>query len=258
MQDGALSEQSSLLAETTGDPAWLDRMVEFDPVARLGETFVLNSQVSDQEMPAARLVAGEALEAIGDWLADTLVPDVAEDSEAVSAEIGVDGVAHLSNAAAVRLVGLDPMTLPSAYRDWRVSVEIYVLVGDVVFLLLNHQFLRYRRLTSHELGMLLSPRTAPFMDFDDRITGTVVLVSVVPQRMAALGGLRGFRTALMHAGRATSALDHAWREAGVSSGTWRWHSEFFDDACCRVFGLDGVERVPMAIAYQAYKEAGQP
>ncbi|MDN5892917.1 MAG: hypothetical protein L0H93_02730 [Nocardioides sp.] len=245
--DGAMSEQTSLVAAPSGDATWLDRMVDYDEVTRLGETFLLNAQVTDEPAARTRLIAPEALERTGEWLRGTLAdPRPVEDDTPWSAR----GALSLGEAA--DLLGLDLGDLPAAYDQWRMGVEVYILIGDIVFLLANEQFIRHKRLTSRELGMFLSGRTAPFVEFDETLTGTALVLSIVPNRMAALGGLRGFRGSMVAAGEALQWF----RTAAVPPLSWAWEREFHDDACMHVFGLDGLERVPVVVGYQ--REGEQP
>ncbi|OKL53164.1 hypothetical protein BSZ39_10990 [Bowdeniella nasicola] len=242
--DATLSEQVSLHAYDGNDPAWLDRISGWDPVARLGETFLLNAQVGEQALPHARLISPQALERVGSWLAGTLHEEFAIDE---SHDWAVR--AALTDDETFNHLGFRVGDLPSAYEDWRFSTEIYALIGDTAFLLMNNQFVRYRRLSDEELGQVLSARTAPFHTVDDRTTGTVLVIAAVPGRLGAFGGLRGQRRSLVAAGEAIGHLQRLWEQASVGD-QWSWEREFFDDACGRVFGLDGLERVPVAMAYQ--------
>lgn len=242
--EAALSEQSSLFAHSTGDPAWLDRMSHWDPVARLGDTFLLNAQSTDQAAPHTRLISPEAIERVGEWLAETLHTPFEVDATQDWAMRPALGEAETRD-----LLGFGVHDLPGPYAQWRFSTELYALVGDTAFVLMNDQFVRYRKLDQQDLGILLSGRTAPFQELDDATTGTVLVVVAVPGRLSAFGGLRGHRRGLVAAGEAMGHLRQVWDRVGVAE-QWTWEQEFFDDACCRALGLDGVERVPLALAYQ--------
>lgn len=242
--DATLSEQASLFAFSGDDPVWLDRYNKWDPVARLGDTFLLNSQVGNQSMPYSRLIAPEALERVGRWLQDTLHERFEVPGDALPEDRSI-----LSDAEVVEILGFDVGQLPEPYHRWRFSIELYLLVGDTIFILLNGQFVHYRRLNRIELGMLFSARTLPFLSDLGEATGVLLGVVAVPGRLGAFGGLRGQRRSLVAAGQAVGWIQHLWEDADAAY-LWKWEYEFFDDACLQVFGLDGVERVPLAVAFQ--------
>lgn len=244
-----MSEQTSLLAASTGDDAWLDRITTYEPVARLGETFLLNSQVTQVPVSSTRLIAPGARSQVGAWLAETLAPDAARPEGASICERP-----GLTDDEVFDLVGLSREQVPEVYQDWRLAVELYVVLDDLVFCLMDGGFVRYRRLAERDLAALLSGQMTPFMSFDESVTGRVVILTAVPARLGALGGLRGYRSALMAAGEAMARLSASWASRERAT-TWEWHTEFVDDVCARAFGWDGLERVPLAIAYQ---RDGQP
>lgn len=239
-----LSEQASLLAFSTDDPLWLDRINNWDPVARLGDTFLLNSMVGKQPMPYSRLIAPEALERVGCWLHSTLHKrfEVQEDTPSENRSI-------LSDPEIVEILGFDVGQLPEPYHQWRFSVELYLLIDDTIFILMNGQFIHYRRLDRMELGTLFSARTVPFFSDLGEATGVVLGVVAVPGRIGAFGGLRGQRRSLIAAGQAVGWVQHLWEESDVAD-RWEWEHEFIDDSCLEVFGLCGLERVPIALAFQ--------
>lgn len=243
---GTMSEQASLFAASTGDDAWLDRMNAYDPTTRLGEAFLLNSLVSDVAVRATRLIPPAAMEQVGAWLAETLLSETGTPPQGTS----VCERPGLSNEEVFGCLGLRPSDLPTVYSGWRLAIEVYVVIDDIVLILMDRGFVRYRRLAERDLAAILSGRVAPFVDFnDERLTGRVVALTAVPNRLAALGGLRGYRRALISAGEAMCELSSLWtRNADATS--WSWHTEFVDDTCARVFGWDGLERIPLALAYQ--------
>ncbi|WP_129358340.1 MULTISPECIES: nitroreductase family protein [Micrococcaceae] len=238
-----LNEQVSLCARKTPDAVWLERMNDWDPVARLGDTLLQNAQVTDQPVRSTRLIPAESVREIGQWLADTLHKPFAG-----SGPGGPEGHGALSEDDVARILGFSVKQFPLPYEEWRMSTEIYLVVGRICYVLMNQQFVRYRALSSDDLGQLFSQRVAPFGTFDEGTTGAILIVSSVPGRLAAFGGLRGFRRALLEAGVAQEWLKT--RLSRSNSVWWDWTTEFYDDALCSVLSLDGVERAPMCLAYQ--------
>ncbi|MBT1035953.1 hypothetical protein KJY78_06295 [Canibacter sp. lx-45] len=239
-----LNEQTSLYDRGSVVSSWSDRVTDWDPVARLGDTFLLNSQVGDHPMPHTRLVPPDVLEQVSSRLALTLhgrLENLKLQEWALRSVLTDDEV--------VELLGINIADLPQPYKEWRFSIEIYALVRDTIFLLLNGQFVRYRRLSRDELRIVLSERTAPFTSFSDEASGIMIAVVAVPGRLGALGGLRGERRSLIAAGEAIAQFRKLWLKSGVED-KWSWELEFFDDACSQVLGIDGVERMSVALAYR--------
>lgn len=95
----------------------------------------------------------------------------------------------------------------------------------------------------------MSERCAPFARLEDSVVDSAIVLAAVPGRLAALGGLRGYRRAIIEAGRAMEHFDRLWQSMGGEHG-WRWELEFLDDVCLEILGLDGLERVPLALGYR--------
>jgi hypothetical protein len=249
-----LSEQVALLDRRPTDPAWSSRLVADDPVATLGETFLLNGLVTPTRVGAASLVPAEALDAVADWLSGLLLTPADELVEPPP-DGGVDQPVVTLDALAAR-TGLDLAALPPVHRGWRLTTEVYVLHSRSVYLVSGPLALRHKVLADDELGIAYGPRLLPFLPAGEEPTGTMVFVVGVPSRTAALGGLRGYRGGLLNAGMAISALAAL---ADPGDGRWLWETEFFDDACARVLSIDGVERFAAAVGvHLAPAEPAEP
>lgn len=238
-----LSEQVALLDRRPTDPAWGSRLVSDDPVPGLGETFLLNGLVTPTRVGTTGLVPTEARDAVADWLSGLLLTGADELVEPPPPEGGVDlPVVGLDGLAA--RTGLELTALPPVHRGWRLTTEVYVLHSRSVYLVSGPLAVRHKQLTEAELGIAYGRRMLPFLPAGEEPSGTMVFVVGVPGRTAALGGLRGYRGGLLHAGMAIAELA-ALAEPG--DGRWLWETEFFDDACARVLSIDGVERFAAAI-----------
>ena len=244
-ESSIMPEQISLFTREATDPVWSDRLTTDDESGTLGPTFVLNSLLTPSPVPWTRLVAPAAIEAAGGQLAG--ITDHGDTPLVVSRSTGRrDAPAAWDLADLGRVLGLDLGDLPGAYRDWRFSTELYVVTGGAVYLVQDTTAVRHRVLTDDEVELTYVRRLLPFRTDDpDRLTGVLFLCVGVPARLAALGGVRGYRRALLEAGRAVQWL--AERSDRVS---WRWDSEFYDDVACRLLGVDGLERVVTHVGYQ--------
>ena len=195
-------------------------------------------------MPHTRLLPPETLEKVGSLLAQTLHDKFDPlDSQDWAAR------ATLTDSEVFDLLGFKISDLPRPYKQWRFSTEVYALIEGTIFLLLNDQFVRHRRLSQEELTMVLSPRTAPFQDNLERNSGIMLAVVAVPGRLGSLSGLRGERRSLVDAGQAIGRIQKLWSDSGFQN-QWSWELEFYDDTCTRALGIDGLERLPIALAYK--------
>lgn len=247
MTNAVMSEQTALVTRSTTDEVWVDRLVSTDPVPRLADTFLLNCQATPTEISATRLVHPQARTATGAWLLDTLRNPV-EDALRFS-PVTADPQ-RVTEDDIYRATAWPIGCLPDAYADWRLCVEIYLLMGQDLYLVLDRTAMPYRRLTEADMGKLWSSRTLPFTDLEDPTkppTGIMTWLVGVPSRLAALGGLRGARGSLIEAGRAMAALSSTQEGATTE---WEWTTEFYDDAACVLLGIDGLERVPVAVGVQ--------
>lgn len=240
-----LSEQIALLGGSAhDDPFWGGRLTGDDPVCGLGDTFIVNSMATPTRLATTSLIPQEAVEFAGAWLSGLLATaddDLYEDVTASwRPEAPVMPVEALGEMVDIAL-----HDLPAAYCNWRLTVELYVLHGRSLYLLAGDLAVRHKVLTESELGIAFGARMLPFLPGGgEEPSGPMVFVVGIPNRMSALGGLRGFRRGLVDAGRGLATLEAL---AGPAGGRWLWETEFFDDACCRVLGVDGLERVPLAI-----------
>lgn len=240
-----LSEQISLLgADKRVDPFWTARLDGDEPVVGLGETFIVNSSATPTRVAATSLIPQEAVDFAGSWLAGLLAgpdDDLYRDPTASS----LPEAAVMPTAALGEMIDIALHELPPAYGDWRLSVELYVLHGRSLYLLSGELAVRSRVLAEAELGIAFGGRMLPFLaDGGEEPAGPMLFLVGIPGRMAALGGLRGFRRGLLDAGRGLATLQAL---SGAGAGRWLWETEFFDDACCRVLGVDGLERIPLAV-----------
>ena len=234
----ALSEQTALVAHSSGDSTWLDRLLDDDPLPRLGDAFQLNAMTSPTAMRYTRLVHPEARRQTGQYLRDTLV--VPGEQSLRRSPLDSDPV-PLDAAGLSAGLGIDASGLPQAYAGWRLAIELYILLGRDIYLFLDDVAMPYRRLGDSDLGRALTQRLLPFAE--PLATDAMLFLVGVPNRLSALGGLRGHRTCYLEAGLAQAHLS----ALTVSGVTWSWHTEFFDDACCQVLGVDGVERAPLLV-----------
>lgn len=243
-----LSEQISLLgADKHVDPFWTARLAGDEPVVGLGETFIVNSVATPTRVAARSLIPQEAVAFAGTWLAGLLAgPD--DDLYRDPTAVGLPEAAVMPTVALGEMIDIALHELPPAYGDWRLSVELYVLYGRSLYLLSGELAVRSRVLAEAELGIAFGGRMLPFLaDTGEEPAGPMVFLVGIPGRMAALGGLRGFRRGLLDAGRGLATLQTL---SGAGGARWLWETEFFDDACARVLGVDGLERIPLAIGVQ--------
>ncbi len=243
----AMSEQTALVTKSIGDEVWLDRLVADDPVVRLADTFLINCQVTPTALPTTQLIHPNARVSTGGWLLGSLRNP---QEDALRRSPVDDDPVPLGIADVERITCWPSDALPDAYMDWRLCVEVYLLVGKDVYLLMDEKAMPYRRLTDDELGRLWSGRTLPFVPLDEEAgtpTGVQAWLVAVPARLAALGGLRGARGSLIEVGRAIAGLARTEPESRVR---WEWTTEFYDDAACEVLDVDGLERVPVAVGIQ--------
>jgi hypothetical protein len=240
-----ISEQLSIFERrvTPGDPS--ERLAADDPVVDLASTFLLNGLVTPVSMSRAGLMPPELLEGVGAWLESGLAG--AQDDLYAMADRGraapsVEALVGRSIASA----------LPEAYRSWRLGLDLYVVHDAAVYLVGSGAGFLQKQLSSRDLGVLYSPRSTPFLP-DNDLHGTVLVIVGVPARLQSLAGLRGARRSLVAAGEALEALRAAGRSE--TDRRWWWSTEFYDDAWANIVGVDGVERVPLAVGYAMEFEA---
>jgi hypothetical protein len=241
-----MPEQVSLFDRSAGQSTWSRRLVDDDPLHSLGETFVVNSLVTPTPNGAASVIAPQSTEEAGRRLAAASV-SAADDLYRTDDWAGGAPPAFLLDELSTRL-GVDVHRMPRGYAGWRLSVEVYALFEGAVYLLLDDLAVRMKVLSEDEYGMAYVQRLMPFVGSSpDAMTGTMLFLVSVPSRLAALGGLRGHRRALMEATRAEAALASLVRP---EMGRFEWDTEFYDDVCAAILDVDGVERVPLVIGYQ--------
>jgi len=89
----------------------------------------------------------------------------------------------------------------------------------------------------------------------DELTDSMAMLVTVPTRLAALGGLRGYRRALLEAGTAAAELANL---AVDGERAWLWDTEFYDDVAAVLLGVDGVERVVTHVGYPVFLASDAP
>ena len=131
--------------------------------------------------------------------------------------------------------------LPEPWTQWRTDCEFFLLVDQSIYMIADSIALQHKALTSQEVAIAHSPRLLPFRK--SKQARAFIFIVSVPARRSFITGVRGYRTAYLQAGVALESCRRALSDHGV----WEWHEEFFDDAACRIVGVDGVEATPMAI-----------
>lgn len=244
-----MPEQVALFARSPTDPVWSERLTSDDEVTELGATFVVNGLVTPTRIAVTSLVAPSAVAGAGARLAALTVG--ADDGMLVSKRSGNPACpAYWDVGDLGQAIGLNLGGLPHEYSRWRYSTELYVMHGGAAYLVLGDMAVRHRVLSGDELALLFVQRLLPFLtQRPDELTGSMVVLVSVPSRLAALGGLRGYRRALLEAGAAASWLS---QQALDDTAPWMWETEFYDDVAGRLLGVDGVERVVTHIGYQTW------
>lgn len=241
-----ISEQTALYDRQTniGDPD--NRLTADDPLFELGNTFIVNGLVSPTTTAAARLIPREVTAGVTAWLQSSLARNDDDLYLAIDESIGehtaVATIDALSAAA-----GLELSELPASYADWRLSVELYVVIGPAAYLLAGDLAIRSKVLSNAEVGMLFSRRALPLLASDVELMGIAVVLVAIPGRLGAIGGLRGYRRALIDAGRGLQVLHDLSDRSARGADGWRWETEFLDDAVGAAMSVDGVERIPLAL-----------
>ena len=118
------------------------------------------------------------------------------------------------------------------------------MLGTSAYLLAGDLAIRMKRLSEREVGMFFGRRAFPLLPSDAELEGVAIVLVGVPGRLGAIGGLRGYRRALVDAGRGLQVLALL---ADDNDDDWRWETEFLDDAVAAALSVDGVERVPLAV-----------
>ncbi|MFY9488698.1 MAG: hypothetical protein WAP35_08400 [Solirubrobacterales bacterium] len=247
-QSSTMPEQVALFERNVKDSTWTGRLTVDDPVAELGPAFVCNGLITPTRVTVTSLLSPEAVDGAGERLAAVTLEGA--DGLLVSSRSGNPSApAYWDIEELGKTVGLDLTALPGEYLDWRFSTEVFILHGGATYLLLSDHGLRHRVLSGDDVSLTFVQRLLPFVQArPDQLTGTMVFLVTVPGRLAALGGLRGYRRALIETGRACAHLAGAADADGEI--VWEWDTEFYDDAAARILGVDGVERVVTHIGYQ--------
>lgn len=243
-----MPEQVALFERSVSDHVWAGRLTTDDEVADLGATFVINGLVTPCRVGVSALIAPESVAGSGQRIAAvTLNP---ADELISTTQSGNPSAPSVWDVGALgETIGLDLTRLPRPYEAWRLSNEIYIVRDGAAYLLLGEYAIRHRVLSDDEVSLMFVQRLLPFVRATpDQLTGTMVVIAAVPSRLAALGGLRGYRRALLESGIACADLANS---AVSSPGLeWAWDTEFYDDAATSIIGVDGVERVVTYIGYQ--------
>lgn len=243
-----MPEQVALFERHVSDHVWAGRLTTEDEVVDLGSTFVINGLVTPCRVAVSALIAPESIAGAAERIsAVTLKPTDGLISTSHSGNPDAPSYWEVSRLGDV--IGLDLSCLPQPYEAWRLSTEIYILRDGAAYMLLGDYAIRHRVLGDDEVSLTFVQRLLPFMrSTPDQVTGTMILLAAVPSRLAALGGLRGYRRALIESGIACAAVSASVVESpGIE---WIWDTEFYDDAASSIIGVDGVERIVTYIGYQ--------
>ena len=118
---------------------------------------------------------------------------------------------------------------------------MFVLVDRSIYTVGDGFALRHKVLGEAELGIAYSGRLLPFAEDVD--IDALVFLAATPGRIANFGGVRAHRTAYVESG---VGMEVCRSNLGADRG-WLWHTEFFDDAACRILSLDGVDAIPLVV-----------
>ncbi|WP_462417230.1 nitroreductase family protein [Kytococcus sp. Marseille-QA3725] len=230
----SIPEDITLIGDPTGETFWRDRLSDWDEVNRAGETFLLNSHVTPTPTRRTQLVPPDSREQVASWLrSSTPSQSTGQEDDDGSASDGL-----------LRSFGLSWEDLPAAHEGWRFSTELYLIAERAVYLTSNRRLIRGQSLTPAAYADLLAPSCLPFADEEADPNSGVIVVVGVPNRQAAIGGLRGYRSALLECGAALMELQMI-LEGRVEA---KWHSQFYDERVSRILELDGLERFIAGIA----------
>lgn len=237
--------QFALVDRSEGNPFWSDRATQTDLSVHLGEAMVLNSMVSNTPTGIASLVSPDQLKITSEWIRLTLS---CESDEAFPGDpsSSYDPLPVLKPADLHQVFGLETGFLPKAYEDWRYSVELYFATDATLYMMRDSCVVRMRVLPADECSVKRSQTLPPFEEAPgDQTDRQLAIVVIVPNRMASLGGLRGYRTSFVHGGHALAALKNA-----DKNKKWTWTTEFFDSTVNALFGIDGLERIVVGIGFR--------
>ena len=250
-----MPEQVALFEREPDDHVWSGRLTTTDAVADLGATLIVNGLVTPARVATTSLIAPESLSGAGERISSVTLKST--DELLASQKSGNPAApAYWPIGSLGESIGIDFERLPGEYSSWRFCTELYVLKGGATYLLASDLAVRHRVLTEDEVSLTFVQRLMPFMAArPEDLTGTMVFLTSVPSRLAALGGLRGYRRALIECGLACAELSAA--VAQNDQFEWIWETEFYDDAAMRLIGVDGVERVVTHIGYQRTVETAE-
>lgn len=192
--------QFALVDKSEGNPFWSGRAMQDDISVHLGEALTLNSLVSNTPIGIASLIHPDQLKATSEWIRFTLKCD-SEVSFPGDPDSPDDPRPVLNSAELRKVFELDTSGFPEAYEDWRFSVEVYFVADNVSYMMRDSSAVRMRVLSSDECNAKHSQALLPFEDeLDDQFERQLIIIAVVPNRMASLGGLRGYRSSFIHGG----------------------------------------------------------
>lgn len=238
-----LSEETALLNVDGSDDLRFDRRLDHaEPMEQLAELFSVNCLVGPYGSSTSSLVPPEARDGVVEWISST---DLTLDDGILTtpaSTYGPDVPVCTPAALAGRLGVADLDWLPAPRADWRLVCDVFVLVDRAIYTVGSGFALRHKVLGDAELGMAYSARLLPFADDVD--IDALVFLAATPGRVAnSFGGVRAHRTAYLDSG---VGLEVCRTHLGPAD-QWRWHTEFFDDAACRILSLDGVDAIPLAV-----------
>jgi hypothetical protein len=238
-----LSEETALLNIDGSDDLRFDRRLDHaEPMEQLAELFGVNCLVGPYGNSTSSLVPPEARAGVAEWIRST---DLTLDDGILTTPASTyepDVPICTPAALADRLGVADLDWLPDPRADWRLVCDVFVLVDRAIYTVGNGFALRHKVLGEAELGIAYSARLLPFADDVD--IDALVFLSVTPGRIATnFGGVRAHRTAYLESG---IGLEVCRKNLGPI-GSWQWHTEFFDDAACRILSLDGVDAIPLVV-----------
>lgn len=243
-----MPEQIALFERNVTDHVWAGRLTTTDEVADLGSTFVVNGLVTPCRVSATSLIAPESIAGAGARIGAVTLK-AADELIATSRSGNPSAPSYWELEALGHAIGIELSLIPAEYEAWRFSTEVYVVHGGAVYFLSGEFALRHRVLSADEVSLTFVQRLLPFMRLrPEELTGTMIFLTSVPARLAALGGLRGYRRALIDSGSARAEIEASTIPDGPVN--WVWDTEFYDDVAAQIIGVDGVERVVTYIGYQ--------
>lgn len=220
-------------------PRWGDQFGEYTSDS-IEATFGVNCLTSARQLRPASLVPPTVVDTIAQWARYSVV--TADDDDVLTMAPPPAPVASTEELMAE--FGIPEEILPATYEDSRFSNSIYLVRDAAVYELISDVAPRLRLWSDDERGRFRSRHVFPFAELAElgEIDHAVVVVCI-PGRLAALGGARGYRSAVHESGRLSQLLE-------LALDGWSWTTEFDDFELCALLDLDGLQRFPVKVGWR--------